>query len=80
MSKPRAVIVTASYKVYDDFIKMNRLDRDNYPLALDKEKLHGYKNTIAICLFRWQDVFGDGIEFNHTEALLKNHDVDVIVL
>lgn len=80
MAKIKAIVVTPSSNTYDFFVKSNHLDKELYPLVSTKEKLNGYKDTIALCIWRYQDVFGESLEFNHTEALLKNHNVDIIKL
>lgn len=76
MAKIKAIIITNRPRAYTDFIRMNQLNIVDYPQVSDKFDLYGYKDTIALLITGWGDVFGYGMELNHTEAVLKNHNVD----
>lgn len=78
MAKPKAIVVTTNARRYRAFIKDNNLNMVDYPWANDKMDLYGYKDTLAFLVTGWQDVFGHGMEMNHTEVVLKNHNVDTI--
>lgn len=78
MAKYKAIVVTSHAGAYENFIKDNNLNRDDYVYVNDRMSLYGYKNTIAFLVFGWQNVFGEDIDFNHTEAVLRNHNVDMI--
>lgn len=76
MKKIKAIVVTTNSRVYNDFIRKNKLNQDEYPLVSNKAKLYGYRDTVAFLLMFHQEVMGNGIEFGHTEALLKIHNID----
>ena len=76
MKKIKAIVITTNPRVYGEFIRNNRLNQDEYPLVSSKSKLYSYRDTISILLMFHQEVMGNGIEFGHTEALLKTHNID----